>query len=237
VIFYLYQFVSWGDSMLIVAEEWKNVYPGAHVGLMAVRNVANPQQHRGLELKKKELENSLKAKFDTREVLLDYEPVNRYVDYFKCYKKTYHVLQQIESVIFKGKSIPCGAALVEAMFMVELKNGLLTAGHDKKAITMPLRISIAKGDERYIGISGNERVTKPGDMIMYDGEGIVSSILGGPDFRTRILPDTRECVFVVYAPPGIRQDAMERHFDELIETIQVFAPEAAVEFRKVYDDN
>jgi len=221
--------------MLLVTEEWKNAYPGAKVGMLVVHNVTNPKQHRALEQKKFDLEVFLKTKFKIRDGLLNYEPLQAYMNYYKRYKKTYHVLQQMESIIFKGKQIPCMAALVEAMFMAELKNGLLTAGHDMDLINIPLQLSIAKGGERFTGISGKEQVTKLGDMIMHDGHGIISSVLCGPDFRTRITYNTSRTVFVVYAPPGIKQGAIERHFDDIIENIKLFAPEAAVEFQKIYD--
>jgi hypothetical protein len=45
-----------------------------------------------------------------------------YVDYYRRHGKTYHVKAQRESIALKGKPIPARAALVEAMFMAELKS-------------------------------------------------------------------------------------------------------------------
>jgi hypothetical protein len=50
------------------------------------------------------------------------EPIKTYHDYYKRFKKTYHILLQLESIVFKNKSIPKVSSLVEAMFMAELKN-------------------------------------------------------------------------------------------------------------------
>ena len=72
-----------------------------------------------------------------------------YDAYYKRFKKTYHVQLQLESIAFKGKSIPSVAALVEAMFMAEVKNMLLTAGHDLDTLQLPARLDVTKGDEVY----------------------------------------------------------------------------------------
>jgi hypothetical protein len=92
--------------------------------------VINPEQCEVLENSKRKLESELRTRFSSKEKLLCHKPIMDYSNYYKRYTKTYHVLQQLESIIFKNKSIPCVAGLVEAMFMAELKNGLLTAGHD-----------------------------------------------------------------------------------------------------------
>lgn len=140
----------------------------------------------------------------------------------------------MESIIFKGKTVPCVAALVEAMFMAELKNGLLTAGLDVDKLKVPLKIDIAKSDERYIGIGGKEQVTKVHDMMIQDGQGIISSILCGPDNRTRITENTKTCMFVVYAPAGIKKYLIEEHFNEIIANIRLFAPNIVVESCEIY---
>ena len=43
---------------------------------------------------------------------------------------------------------------------------------------------------------------KPGDMMICDARGIISSIVYGPDQRTRITPKTTRVLFTVYARPG-----------------------------------
>ena len=163
----------------------------------------NPERHPALDGRKAELESQLRARFRDRAELKALDPIPAYTAYYKRFKKTYHVLLQLESVVLKGKPIPRVAALVEAMFMAELKNLMLTAGHDLDAIVTPLRIDVADGSERYVRMNGEEQVLKAGDMYIADAEGIVSCIIYGPDNRTRIRPETERVVFTVYAPPGI----------------------------------
>jgi DNA/RNA-binding domain of Phe-tRNA-synthetase-like protein len=81
--------------------------------------------------------------------------------------------------------------LVEAMFMAELKNLILTAGHDLAAISPPVRIDVSRDDDRYVLMNGSEQALRAGDMTMVDGEGLVSTVVYGPDRRTRITPENR----------------------------------------------
>jgi DNA/RNA-binding domain of Phe-tRNA-synthetase-like protein len=222
--------------MFIVSEAWKTAYPGAAVGILVMRNVANPDHHPALDRQKEELENQLRSRFSDPHgtALAALAPIQVYSAYFKRYKKTYHVQLQVESVALKGRSIPRVAVLVEAMFMAELKNLLLTAGHDLATIQMPVRLDVSNGTERYILLNGQEQVLKPGDMMMADTQGVISSVLYGPDRRTRITSDTRQVLFAVYAPPGIGEQAVYQHLQDIQANVMLVAPEAEVESLTVY---
>lgn len=222
--------------MLIVSEAWQTNYPGASQGILVMRNVANPEHHSKLEKRKAELEEQLRTRFAgyDKAALAVLPSVQPYAAYYGQFKKTYHVLLQLESVALKGKPLPRVAALVEAMFMAELKNQLLTAGHDLGALREPPRLDVATGDERYTLLNGKEETLKAGDMFIADAEGVTSSILYGPDHRTRITPATRNALFTVYAPPGIEPAAVRRHLEDIRAYVTLIAPEATVELLKVY---
>ena len=222
--------------MLIVSEAWKTAFPGAAVGILAMCNVVNPDRHPALDSCKAELENQLRSRFSghSRAALKALPPIQVYNAYYKRFKKTYHVQLQLESVALKGKSIPRVAALVEAMFVAELKNLLLTAGHDLEATQMPVRLDVSDGSERYTRVNGQEQVLKPGDMMIADAQGVISSVIYGPDQRTRITSDTRQVLFTVYAPAGIREQAVRQHLQDIQANVILVAPEAEVVSLEVY---
>jgi DNA/RNA-binding domain of Phe-tRNA-synthetase-like protein len=199
-----------------------------------MRNVANPDHHAALDQRKGELEDEIRARFADHEALLGLAPIQAYRAYYKRYTKTYHVQLQIESIARKGKTIPRVAALVEAMFMAELKNLLLTAGHDLEAIQPPVKLDVANGDERYVLLNGQEQVLKPADMMMADAQGVICSVLYGMDYRTRITRATRQVLFVVYAPPGIGEEAVRRHLLDIQSYVELVGPAAAVVSLDVY---
>jgi hypothetical protein len=94
------------------------------------------------------------------------------------------------------------AALLEAMFMAELDDLLLTADHDLDALRLPLTLDVAQGTETYTLLRGDEQTLKAGDMFIRDAEGVIFSVLYGPDRRTPITPETKNVVFTVYAHAG-----------------------------------
>ena len=145
--------------MLTIAPAWKASYPGAAVGLLAMRNAANPEHVPALDTRKKELESQLRTRFSDadRAAIRALDTIQTYNAYYRKFKKTYHVQLQLESVALKGRPIPHVSALVEAMFMAELKNLLLTAGHDLEVVRQPVTLDVSKGGERYTILNGREQ--------------------------------------------------------------------------------
>jgi DNA/RNA-binding domain of Phe-tRNA-synthetase-like protein len=199
-------------------------------------DVANPRHHAELNKRKEELEGHLRRRFAgwDRAGLKALPVLQAYGAYYKRFKKTYHVQLQLESIVLKGRAIPQVAGLVEAMFMAELKNLLLTAGHDQTAVQMPVGIDVANGSERYIRLNGQEQQLKAGDMMIADACGVISSVLYGPDSRTRITPETQRVIFTVYAPPGIEADVVHAHLQDISANVLLVAPDARVVSLQVY---
>ncbi len=220
--------------MFTVSEAWKSTYPGAVAGVLAMGHVANPEHHAGLEEVKRELEAEIRARFSSREEVRALERLQAYKAYYRRFNKTYHVQMQLESVTLKGQPIPRIAALVEAMFMAELKNLLLTAGHDLDAVQVPASLDIAQGTERYIRINGQEQQLKAGDMFISDTQDVLSAVIYGPARHARIMPSTRRALFTVYAPPGIGEEAMDQHLRDIESYVRLIAPEAETELHQVY---
>ena len=222
--------------MFEVTSAWRSTYPEAYAGVLVMRSVSNPAHDPALESRKAALEEQLRAQFSgqDRATIANHPILRAYSEYYRQFKKTYHIQLQLESIVLKGKSIPNVAALVEAMFMAEMKDLLLTAGHDLDALHLPLTLDVATGTERYTLLSGEEQVLKAGDMMISDQVGVISSIVYGPDQRTQITPDTRNAIFTVYAPPGIDEQTVAGHLQGIQENVMVFAPQAQVELLKVY---
>jgi DNA/RNA-binding domain of Phe-tRNA-synthetase-like protein len=222
--------------MFEVTTAWKSAFPGAHVGVLVMKEVSNPAQHPELERMKGELEAELRSQFSgqDRAALSSHPILQAYNNHYKRFKKSYHVQLQLESIVSKGKSIPSVSALVEAMFMAEMKNLLLTAGHDLDIVQLPLMLDVSKGTESYILMRGEEQLLKPGDMMISDQVGIISDVIYGPDRRSQITADTRNAVFTTYAPQGIEEQAVEKHLQDIRDFILVFAPQAKVEMLKVF---
>jgi DNA/RNA-binding domain of Phe-tRNA-synthetase-like protein len=216
------------SAVLVPTQEWRLAFPGAVVGALVMRGVQNPAESSTLESRKRRLEQDLREAESAPpggRPAVD-RVLHAYVDYYRARGQTYHVKAQRESVAVKGKAIPSRAALVEAMFMAELENLVLTAGHDLMSIALPVRADVAGEDDRYVLMNGNEQAAAAGDMMMADGQGIVSTVLYGPDLRTRIGPETRDVLFAAYAPVGIGTKMVRDHLADIRANVLLVAPEA-----------
>jgi DNA/RNA-binding domain of Phe-tRNA-synthetase-like protein len=213
-----------------VAEAWRETWPGAVAGILAMRDVTNPERHAELECEIEAREAAVRARVGAadRAALRALPVLAAYSAYYARYRKTYHVQLQLESVALKGKSLPRGPALVAAMMASEIQTLLLTAGHDLDAVQLPITLGVATGEERYTLLRGEEQQTKPGDMIMVDAAGVISSVLYGPDARTRMTAGTRHALFAVYAPPGVAEQSVAEHLEALRDSVRFISPAASV---------
>ena len=222
--------------MFEVTQAWRSAFPGAHAGVLVMRDVLNPASDARLERAKEDLMGQLRSRYGSldRRQLQALPVLQVYEAYYKRFTKTYHVQLQLESIVFKGKSIPSVAALVEAMFMAEIKNMLLTAGHDLDSLQAPIRLDVTRGSETYLLLRGQPQQVKAGDMIISDGQGILSNIIYGPDQRTQIQAGTRNVLYTTYAPAGIEQAAIHQHMQDIEAYVCMFSPHAVTELLDVF---
>ncbi len=214
-------------ATLEATDGWRSAFPGAVAGALVMRAVANPEQSPALEAAKRQLEERLRAGASEGEG--EERVLAAYTDYYRARGKTYHLRAQRESVASGRRPIPSRAALVEAMFMAELQNLVLTAGHDLDAVAPPVRVDATVGGERYVQLNGSEAGLEPGDMMMADATGIISSVLRGPDQRTRIAAGTSAVLFAVYAPAGVGEQTVADHLEDIRSNVLLVAPEAETE--------
>ena len=217
--------------MIRVSPNWRAHEPEVSVGFLAIRGALNIPDHPELQKAKKALEEELRAQYAgmDRKALRKEPVLAAYDAFYRRFRKSYHVQLQLESVVIKGKPIFSPSALVTCMFMAELKTGLLTAAHDFDVLELPLTAEIAEGEETYQKLNGTEQQLKTGDLYIRDQQGILSSVIYGPDQRTQILPDTANSIFTTYGPPGISASQIEGQLEILEGYIRLFAPKAVRE--------
>ncbi len=225
---------SIAEEGLQVSPAWRRAFPGAVAGLLAVSGAAADSENSALAEAKRRLEQELAEQFPDRAAIKADPVIQAYAAHYKRFKKTYFVTLQVESVALKGRSIPQVTPLVTAMFMAELKNRLLTAGHDLSKVQGPVRLEAAQGGEEYLGMGGRKQVIKAGDMFMADQAGVISDVVYGPDERSKITAATGQALFAVYAPAGIGARAVKQHLADIRDYIRLFAPKAETLLLETY---
>jgi DNA/RNA-binding domain of Phe-tRNA-synthetase-like protein len=213
--------------MIKKTARWIHEQPEAKIGILALNNVPNLSNHPNLDLAMKDLEKKLRIQYGAldRKALKEQVVFKAYDDFYRAFKKTYHVQLQFESVVFKGKDIFSPSALVACMFMAELQTGLLTAAHDLTAIEGHLLGDVASGDETYQRLDGSKQQLKAGDLFIKDNQGILSSVIYGPDKRTQIGLNTDQAIYTTYGPPGILVGQIQAQLELLEDYVRIFSPQ------------
>jgi DNA/RNA-binding domain of Phe-tRNA-synthetase-like protein len=215
--------------MFQVSERWNTAYPHSMVSMLVVRGAANVAAHPELEKRKRAIEADARSRFADPETIRADTVIQAYTAYYKRFEKTYHVAGQLKSLVVKQRPLPAVSGLVDVMFMAEIQNRLLTAGHDLAAVVPPVTLAVAGGFETYLKMNEEEQAAKAGDMMTVDKEGILSTVIHGPDYRTRISPQTRDALYVTYGPDGIRRSQVLDHARDIAEGILLFSLSAVVE--------
>nr|UWI49889.1 phenylalanine--tRNA ligase beta subunit-related protein [Clostridioides difficile] len=222
--------------MLEISSKIKEIYPNIKFGVMIVNmSYSTPDKENFLLLRNSEIENIIAQNPEyNRKEKIKTEPLSNYIRYYKKFKKTYPILLQFESLLLKSKGIPNVSIPIQSMFLAELKNLLLTAGHDLDKIELPLKIDLANGDEHFYGIGEREQSLTKDDLFLLDNLGILSSILNGPDNRTQITKETKNILYFVYGPDGISENQIYNHLNDIKDYILSGFPDSKIDLIDVF---
>lgn len=163
-------------------------------------------------------------------------PVQPYVEYYRKFGYSYHVLGQLESVLSGKKTVGHGPALLQVMFLAELIGMLLIAGHDLSKVKPPLMLKQANGTESFPTFSGQTVQSIAEDWLVRDCDGrTLSSILRGQDAQSCITADTRDVLYTVYAPAKVKLADIEGTLRLMQGWITTFSPSAETDMLRVFE--
>ena len=154
-----------------------------------------------------------------------------YRRFYGRFGNSYFVQLQLETAAKGEKPIPLDIPLVSVMFLGELRHRILTATHDALSVRLPVSIGEADGTHVIRRMGGAERALKPGDLFMADGDGVISSVLAGPDERTRVTERTTDAIYTTYVPPGIGDHVLAAYLDDLEGMIASIYPASRIDGR------
>jgi DNA/RNA-binding domain of Phe-tRNA-synthetase-like protein len=197
--------------------ELKTLYPRAMFGSLTVKNLPNRKRHEALEGRKRLLENEIREAYPDVD---EDSTIQSYNTYFGRWGRTYPIEFQIETVK-KGGGLPQVSVLVDSMFLAELKNRILTSGHDLDKIEGGLLFDVSDEGERYLKLNGKEQMLKGNDVVLRDEKGVLASILYGPARRTSIAHDTRNALYFAWCPYGMEEETIMTHLGDIFSNLCV----------------
>jgi hypothetical protein len=92
------------------------------------------------------------------------------------------------------------------MFISELEDLMLTSGHDLSLIGSPLLLDVSEVGESFLRMNGELQLVRHRDLLLRDAADILSTVVYGPDLRTRLTPTTTDALYSTYAPAGVHKE-------------------------------
>lgn len=219
-----------------IANEVAQRHPGTIFGLMSVSGLDTTPDLEGWNILREEETTVFRSAwtvYDRKSAIMR-PPLNAYAGYYRQFKKTYPVLLQMESVLLKGRGIQSSSLAVETMFMAEVKHGLLVAGHDLEKLSGDYALNLSMGGESFTMVAGQLRTLKADDLYMTSGDRILSSILEGQDYYTRLTEHSTGALYCVYGVGGVTAMQMEDFFTDLARYARTAFPLASVEPGRIF---
>ena len=222
--------------MLQISPAAKELFPNLKVGLLLISNIKNTYSNDRMAHAKDALIENLKQQYGSlsRKELNATKVLQGYYLYYKSFTKTYHVLLQLESVLFKGKDVPLVSPIVQSMFMAELKNHFLTSVHDYSKIVGDLYLGCTNGNELFTMFNGEQKQLKEHDLYIRDSKDLISNVLNGMDERTKVMADTRTALYTVYVPFMVEDEEVMRHLNDMVACLKLNDESVVVEEISIY---
>lgn len=164
------------------------------------------------------------AEYDRKAVFGDHP----YFRFFKKFKKTYPVMMQFESVLFKGRPFPDFNPVAEVPFLMEVVTKVLSGAHDADRISGTVELFLGTHKEEFPGMRGVPLHTYPGDFCGRDREGIIFSLIAGADARTCVRTDSRHVLYPIFGTPDLPAAVIEDAMEVLVRYVKVLSPEAQI---------
>jgi len=222
--------------MLSISQAAKEQFPDLKIGLLLISNIKNVYLNDKMAIAKDSLIEDLKHCYRalSRKDLIKTEVLQGYYSYYKNFTKTYHVLLQLASVVYKEKGIPLVSPVVQSMFMAELKNHFLTSVHDYSKIVKPIYLDCTLGGELFTLFNGEQKSLKKDDLYIRDTKDIISNVLNGMDERTKVTSDTHTAMYNVYVPFSIDDQKILSHLDDMANYLKLNDANIIIEERSLY---
>ncbi len=198
-----------------ITPDLKKLYPESIFGSLIIRNIPNSKIHEALEERKRDLERRIREVHGQMDID---GMIKNYNAYFKMWNKTYPIEYQINTIKSGGR-FPQVSVLVDSMFIAELKNRILTSGHDLDEIRGDLTFDISRGGECYLKINGQEQKLKKNDVVLRDSEGLLACILYGPARRTSITLKAKDALFFAWCPYVTDEGLIIAHLNDILENL------------------
>ena len=211
-----------------ISKEFRTHYPDLGFGLTLISGCQDAENPTGLDQHKRKLLRKMRKRETLAQIS---QRIGLYAEFFHQFGCDCPLTKHLKRTVNSG--FPRYSLYVDAHFMAEMCAGILVAVTDFKKFEGNLTLDVARVNETCAGMGGRMFVTKSGEIVLRDEEGIVCVLCQGADEKTRVGENTADVLLYAYAVPGIDRSHLKDGLSIAAEALVEFGG-GELEFIEIY---
>lgn len=181
-----------------ISREYRTFYPDLGFGLTLISGCQDAENPAGFDQYKRKLLRKMRKRETLAQIS---QRIGLYAEFFQRFGFDCPLTKHLKRTVNSG--FPRYSLYVDAHFMAEMCAGILVAVTDFQKFEGDLTLDVANQNETCAGMGGRKFVTKSGEIVLRDENGIVCVLCQGADEKTRVGEGTADVLLYAYAVPGI----------------------------------
>lgn len=213
-----------GMKKIIIDQEIFKKYPNFIRGIIIVTGIKNnPENEKVKELSDKEIKNKAGQSFTEHEIVKAWDKAHE--KFGSNPNKFPPSIKSLLKRIEKGGEIPFINSVVALFNYISVKYLIPCGGDDIDKTEGNLKLGLAKGNESFIPLGGQDKETPEVGEVIYFDDKTLNVMCRRWNWRngdfTKIMPETKKIVINIDGIGSVPQSLIEKARDELAELLVV----------------
>ncbi|MGZ3558627.1 MAG: hypothetical protein ACXU97_05890 [Thermodesulfobacteriota bacterium] len=205
------------EVSLNITDAYRRGFPDLAFGIGTIQACTYFEKNESFKLFKRELLRKMRRRANL--VQLE-ERINLYDQFFKEWGYPCPLPSHFKRSV--GMGFPIVNLYIDAHIIAEMCHGILMAIQDLNRFEGEWKLDLSREGEVFQGVSGTTIRCKEGEIILRDEKSIVCSLFQGPDFKTRVGPDSEDIAVYIFTAPGIQEEQVSKGLQLALEILEEF---------------
>jgi len=202
---------------LTISDAYRHRFPNQVFGIGTIQDCVYFEKSEDFKLYKRELLRKLKRRVTLAQIE---ERIHLYDEFFQEWGYSCPLPGHLKRTVEMG--FPIVNLYIDAHIVAEMCQGILMAIQDLDHFRGAWTLDLAREGETFQGVSGKIVISKDGEIVLRDEEGIVCSLFQGPDSRTKVDSGSKNMVIYVFTAPGVEEDPVSKGLQLVLEILEKF---------------
>lgn len=212
---------------LIINPDVLAQHPGMAVGVITVSNADNTGHHEEITKMLREAEEGVRNSLDL-DTFKEHPNIAAMQEVHRSFgnnpNKFPPSMQALVKRVLKGGELPTISPLVDIYNIFSLKHIICAGAEDTDKCEGDIHLAFADGTEEFCLIGGEENdPPEEGELVYKDDAGVICRKLNWREGdRTRIEPETKNCVIVVEGFPPFPREELEQILKDISDIVEKY---------------